>query len=67
MGKQKLDAENDTQEKKAKLSTLVELWESQKPMPEIYTVPPVQPKEKKLSQLTDEQLKQFFEKVSHCN
>lgn len=64
MGKQKLEAtENIVEEKKARYSNLSELGENQKPLPEIYTVPPVQPKVKKINQLNEKQLNQFFEKV----
>ena len=64
MTKQKLDSVGPVKEKKPKYEDLMELWKTQKPMPEIYTVPPKQPQEKKVGQLTSEQLKQFFEKVS---
>ena len=64
MVKQKSTSASGIEAKRAKYDDLKELSANQKPLPDIYTKPPQQPTEKKVGQLTEEQLKQFFEKVN---
>ena len=64
MTKKKSSCGSEVAEKKGKYDDLKELSAKQKPLPDIYVVPPKQPKDNKVGQLTDEQLKQFFENVS---
>ena len=61
--KKSTDAIDEVERKKGKYDDLKEISAKQAPLPEIYTVPPQQPTDKKVGQLTDEQLKHFFEKV----
>lgn len=53
--KQKIEGEKDDK--------FAYLREKQEPMPEVYTKKPPQPREKKIGQLTAEQVDQFFDKV----
>ena len=64
MSKKKSSTDSEIADKRRKHDDLKEISAKQKPMPEIYTIPPKQPKEEKPGQLTDIQLQQFFNKVT---